>query len=74
METPILGAKIEALDGSVGIIIDKAHGHCNGASPTVYICMTDNGDVFEVAYDEIKKIVKFITHPESDYSRYIENK
>jgi len=72
--TPILGAKIEAKNGSVGIIIDKARGYCNGASPTVYICMKEDGSVFDVEYNQIKKIVKFITHPSSDYSRYIGNK
>jgi len=72
--TPILGAKIESKNGSVGVIIDKARGYSNGSNPTVYVCMKEDGSIFNVAYDEVKKIVKFITHPSSDYSRYIGNK
>lgn len=71
--TPIIGAEIVSLKEETGVIIDKANKYCNGANPTVYICMDNEGKVFEVDYDEIREIKRFITHPESDYSKYITN-
>ena len=72
--TPILGAEIIDSKDNEGIVIDKARGYCNGASPTIYICMRNNGTVFEVGYDGIKSIKSFTTHPESDYSKYLDKK
>lgn len=72
METPIIGAEIVSQKNETGVIIDKANKHCNGASPTVYICMDNEGKVFEVDYDEIKELKRFITHPNSDFSLYLQ--
>jgi hypothetical protein len=72
--TPIIGAEIVSLKDETGIIIDKARGYCNGSSPTIYVCMSKDGTVFEVDYNDIKEIKRFITHPESDYSKYLDKK
>lgn len=72
--TPIIGAEIVSQGNEEGIIIDKALGYCNGASPTIYICMDKTGKVFEVDYNEIKEIKRFVTHPDSDFSKYINTK
>jgi len=72
METSIIGAVIISSKNEEGIIIDKARGYCNNASPTIYICMDKNGKVFQVSYNEIKEIKSFITHPNNlDFSIYL---
>ena len=72
--TPILGAEIIDRHDNEGIIIDKARGYCNGASPTIYICMNKYGTVFEVEHSDLKQIKNFTTHPDSDYSKYLDKK
>lgn len=66
--TPIIGAEIVSQKDEQGVVIDKANGYCNGASPTVYICMDKEGKVFEVDYNDIKEIKGFITHPDYDFA------
>lgn len=66
--TPIIGAEIVSQKDEEGVVIDKANGYCNGASPTVYICMDKDGKVFEVYYNDIKEIKGFITNPDSDFA------
>ena len=72
METLIVGAEIVSKNNRTGIVIDKARGYCNGASHTIYICMDNKGEVFEVEYNGIKKINGFITKPSfNDSSTYL---
>lgn len=69
--TPIIGAEIVSSKNEEGVIVDKARGYCNGASPTVYVCMGKDGKVFEVEYNDIKEIKRFVTHPNSDFALYL---
>lgn len=71
MENPIIGAEIVSSKDEEGVVIDKANGYSNGASPTFYLCIKKDGTTFKVFPDDVREIKRFVTHPDSDFSIYL---